>query len=78
MCWARLYKNVFIGDAYLYSEEITCFINERSGKLTSKEILQVINVNSSPQLDHIICENGHYKMWDNIGTYFTFCKRDQK
>lgn len=57
------------------SDEIESFINSRYGELSSDEILVLMDIDKNPQIDHIIFENGMWKMWDNIGKEFTFRKR---
>ena len=57
------------------SDEIELFINSRYGELLSDEILQLMNVEKNPQIDHIVFENGSWIMWDNTGREFQFRKR---
>ena len=57
------------------SDEIEAFINSRYGELSSDEILELMDVDKNPQIDHIIFENGTWIMWDNIGREFHFKKR---
>ena len=40
------------------SDEIESFINSRYGELSSDKILQLMDVDKNPQIDHIIFENG--------------------
>lgn len=57
------------------SDEIEAFINYRYGELSSDEILQLMDVDKNPQIDHIVFENNSWKMWDNTGREFHFRKR---
>ena len=58
------------------SDEIEAFINSRSGELSSDEILEMMDVDKNPQIDHIVFENNSWKMWDNAGREFHFRKRN--
>ena len=58
------------------SDEIETFINSRYGELSSDEILELMDVDKNPQIDHIIFENGTWIMWDNAGREFHFRKRN--
>ena len=58
------------------SDEIESFINSRYGELSSDEILVLMDIDKNPQIDHIIFENGMWKMWDNTGREFYFKKRN--
>ena len=58
------------------SDEIEAFINSRYGELSSDEILQLMDVDKNPQIDHIVFENNSWKMWDNTGREFHFRKRN--
>lgn len=58
------------------SDEIESFINSRYGELSSDEILQLMDVDKNPQIDHIIFKNGSWIMWDNAGREFHFRKRN--
>lgn len=44
------------------SDEIEAFINFRYGELSSDEILELMDVDKNPQIDHIIFENGTWIM----------------
>lgn len=57
------------------SDEIEVFINSRHGELSSDEIILLMDVDRNPQIDHIVFENGYWKMWDNTGRAFSFRKR---
>ena len=57
------------------SDEIESFINSRYGELSSDEILQLMDIDKNPQIDHIVFENELWKMWDNTGREFHFRKR---
>lgn len=57
------------------SDEIEAFINSRYGELSSDEILELMDVDKNPQIDHIVFENNSWKMWDNTGREFHFRKR---
>lgn len=57
------------------SDEIESFINSRYGELSSDEILEVIDVDKNPQIDHVIREGNSWRMWDNTGREFYFTKR---
>lgn len=57
------------------SDEIESFINSRYGELSSDEILTLMDVDKNPQIDHIIFENGSWRMWDSTGREFYFRKR---
>lgn len=58
------------------SDEIESFINSRYGELSSDEILQLMDIDKNPQIDHIVFENELWKMWDNTGREFKFHKRN--
>lgn len=58
------------------SDEIEAFINSRYGELSSDEILELMDVDKNPQIDHIVFENNSWKMWDNTGREFHFRKRN--
>lgn len=58
------------------SDEIESFINSRHGELSSDEILTLMDIDKNPQIDHIIFENGAWRMWDNTGREFYFKKRN--
>lgn len=58
------------------SDEIEAFINSRYGELSSDEILEMMDVDKNPQIDHIVFENNSWKMWDNTGREFHFRKRN--
>ena len=58
------------------SDEIEAFINSRYVELSSDEILQLMDVDKNPQIDHIVFENNSWKMWDNTGREFHFRKRN--
>lgn len=58
------------------SDEIESFINSRYGELSSDEILELMDVDKNPQIDHIVFENNSWKMWDNTGREFHFRKRN--
>lgn len=58
------------------SDEIESFINSRYGELSSDEILTLMDIDKNPQIDHIIFENGAWRMWDNMGREFYFRKRN--
>lgn len=58
------------------SGELQNYINVRTGQLSSDEILFVIDTSRHPQLDHIVYKDGRWQMWDDMGNYFTFIKRD--
>ena len=57
------------------SDEIESYINSRYGELSSDEILALLDVDNNPQIDHVIREGDVWKMWDNTGREFSFCKR---
>lgn len=57
------------------SDEIQSYINSRYGELSSDEILVLLDVDKNPQIDHVIREGDVWKMWDNTGREFSFCKR---
>ena len=57
------------------SDEIESYINSRYGELSSDEILVLLDVDKNPQIDHVIREGDVWKMWDNTGREFSFCKR---
>lgn len=57
------------------SNDLSSFIAVRQGKLSSDEISYVTDIETNPQIDHIIYENGVWKLWDNKGNYFSFIKR---
>ena len=57
------------------SDEIEAFINSRYGELSSDEILELMDVDKNPQVDHIVFENNEWRMWDNTGREFYFRKR---
>lgn len=58
------------------SDEIESFINSRYGELSSDEILELMDVDKNPQIDHIIFQNNEWIMWDNTGREFHFKKRN--
>ena len=58
------------------SDEIEAFINSRYGELSSDEILELMDVDKNPQIDHIVFENNSWRMWDNTGREFHFRKRN--
>ena len=58
------------------SDEIEAFINSRYGELSSDEILELMDVDKNPQIDHIVFENNSWIMWDNVGREFHFRKRN--
>lgn len=58
------------------SDEIEAFINSRYGELSSDEILELMDVDKNPQIDHIVFENNEWRMWDNAGREFHFRKRN--
>ena len=58
------------------SDEIEAFINSRYGDLSSDEILELMDVDKNPQIDHIIFQNNEWIMWDNTGREFHFKKRN--
>lgn len=58
------------------SDEIEAFINSRYGELSSDEILELMDVDKNPQIDHIIFQNNEWIMWDNTGREFHFRKRN--
>lgn len=58
------------------SDEIEAFINSRYGELSSDEILELMDIDKNPQIDHIVFENNSWKMWDNTGREFHFRKRN--
>ena len=58
------------------SDEIEAFINSRYGELSSDEILELMDVDKNPQIDHIIFQNNEWIMWDNTGREFHFKKRN--
>lgn len=58
------------------SDKIDLLIKSRNGELSSDEILLLLNAETNPQIDHIIFENGLWRMWDNIGREFVFRKRN--
>ena len=49
------------------SDEIEAFINVRNGELSSDEILEVLDVDKNPQIDHVIREGDTWRMWDDTG-----------
>ena len=57
------------------SDEIEAFINSRYGELSSDEILELMDVDKNPQIDHIVFENNSWRMWDSTGREFYFIKR---
>lgn len=57
------------------SSELSNFIEVRNRALSSDEILNVIDTEQNPQIDHIIYENGLWQIWDKEGNYFSFVKR---
>ena len=57
------------------SDEIEAFINVRNGELSSDEILEVLDVDKNPQIDHVIREGDTWRMWDDTGKEFSFRKR---
>lgn len=57
------------------SSELSNFIEVRNRALSSDEILNVIDAEQNPQIDHIIYENGLWQIWDKEGNYFSFVKR---
>lgn len=58
------------------SDDIEAFINSRYGELSSDEILELMDVDKNPQIDHIVFENNSWRMWDNTGREFHFRKRN--
>lgn len=57
------------------SDEIEEYIRDRYGELSSDEILEVLDVDKNPQIDHVIREGDTWRMWDNTGREFSFQKR---
>lgn len=57
------------------NKELSYYINSRNGKLSSDEILNVVDTSKNPQLNHIEYENGLWKAWDTSGNYYEFRKR---
>ena len=58
------------------SFEMKKYIEHRNGELCMDEILHVIDTSRNPQIDHILYENGLWKLWDKNGYYFEFRKRN--
>jgi len=61
-------------ELYMYSWEITNFINDRNGVLTVEESNLINNTQANPQLDHIIFHpnSNSFDIWDYEGTHFSF------
>ena len=57
------------------SDEIDAFIKARNGELSSDEILDIIDVDKNPQINHVIREGDTWRMWDYTGREFCFRKR---
>lgn len=58
------------------SFNITNYINVRNGELSSDEILEIIDIEKNPQIDHIEYQNNTWNIWDNLGSHFSFKKRE--
>lgn len=58
------------------SFNMTNYINVRNGELSSDEILEVIDTEKNPQIDHIEYQNNIWNIWDNLGGHFSFKKRE--
>lgn len=65
-------------ELYMYSWEITNFINDRNGVLTVEESNLINNTQANPQLDHIIFHpnSNSFDIWDYEGTHFSFVLTD--
>ena len=57
-------------------EELNYYIRSRNIQLSSDEILQVIDTEKNPQINHIIYERDVWKIWDTDGNYYEFYKRN--
>lgn len=57
------------------SYRMTNYINARNKELSSDEILEVIDIEKNPQIDHIEYQNNTWNVWDNLGNHFNFKKR---
>ena len=57
------------------SSEIKHYIEARNHELCADEILHIVDTSRNEQIDHIIYENGEWKIWDKYGNYFSFRKR---
>lgn len=58
------------------SYRMTNYINARNKELSSDEILEVIDIEKNPQIDHIEYQNNTWNVWDNLGNHFNFKKRE--
>lgn len=54
------------------SQEIEKYIGERNGRLSKDEIFYILDYSHNPQIDHVVCNNKQYKVWDYDGNYYTF------
>lgn len=57
------------------SEEVKAYISVRNGELSNDEIKYITDTDRNPTLNHIICENSLWQMWDCDGNYYEFKKR---
>ena len=60
----------------MYSHEIEEYLKIRDYLLTAKEYIKILQ--ESPQIDHIICDNGLFYLWTKDNYKFILKIKEEK